>query len=214
MQSFGLIGGIGSGKSTVAAMFCRLGTACIDADQIGHEVLLLPAVQIALRRRWGDAVFAPDGKPDRRSIAALVFGDTEKARQELEFLTNLSHPLIAEEVQRKMREFDVSEKKWFLFDAPLLLEAGWDTLVEHIIFVAAPREVRLNRVLLRGWTEAEFEAREKAQLSIEEKRRRADSIIDNSGTPDETLEQLERFLRARSSCTPPNLRRPGHVGGI
>ncbi len=190
MHSFGLLGGIGSGKSAVAEMFCRLGAFRIDADQIGHEILLLPEIKDSIRKRWGGHVFDDQGLPDRRRIAALVFSGTEEGRRELEFLKSLTHPLITEEMQRAVRQAKAPN---VLFDAPLLLEAGWGHLVDIIIFVEAPREMRLSRVLRRGWTEAEFDAREHVQLSLETKRARARFCIDNSGSLDATFDQVKEF---------------------
>ena len=82
-----------------------------------------------------------------------------------------------------------------MLDAPLLLEAGWDRLCDALVFVEVPRELRLSRALARGWSEEEFAAREVAQESLDLKRSRADAIIDNSGSPEETRRQVERSWR-------------------
>jgi dephospho-CoA kinase len=76
-----------------------------------------------------------------------------------------------------------------VLDAALMIEAGWDQLCDHLVFVEASREQRLQRALERGWTESEFQRREATQLPLDVKRARADSIIDNSGTLRETLQQ-------------------------
>ena len=80
-----------------------------------------------------------------------------------------------------------------VLDAPLILEAGWDKLCEKLVFVDAPPEVRLARALARGWNEEDFAARQAAQESLDLKRRRADVIIDNSGSPQRTEAQVEHF---------------------
>ena len=190
MTTLALIGGIGSGKSTVAEMFCQLGALRIDADDIGHDVLLRADVQAEIRRRWGEKAFDATGRPDRRKIAAIVFGPSERSSQELVFLQSITHPRIADEVRKQLRQFSSSRQQHILFDAPLLLEAGWERLVDRIVFVDAPRPVRLRRVLERGWTESEWDAREKAQLDLEIKRRHADFFVDNSGSPAKTLEHV------------------------
>ena len=191
MKIIGIIGGIGSGKSTAAEQFRQLGAAVIDADDIGHQVLLLPDVKEAVRQRWGQTVFDSDGEIDRRALAAVVFTD----EKELAYLKSLTHPLIAEEVHRQQEEHKQNDVPFCLLDAPLLLESGWDHLVDQIIFVSAPAEVRWNRVKNRGWTETEWKQRESAQFSVEEKSRRADVVLDNSGDAEHLRTQIETLVR-------------------
>ena len=83
-----------------------------------------------------------------------------------------------------------------VLDAPLLLEAGWDKLCDRLVFVEAPREVRLSRALGRGWSKEDFAAREEAQESLDSKRQRADVVVDNSGSPEHTQAQIERFWQS------------------
>ena len=83
-----------------------------------------------------------------------------------------------------------------VLDAPLLLESGWDTICERLMFVAAPRQTRLERVLARGWSKEDFVAREAAQESLDSKRKRADVEIDNSGSPEQTRAQVEHFWQS------------------
>ncbi len=80
-----------------------------------------------------------------------------------------------------------------MLDAPLLLEAGWDKFCDTLVFVDAPRELRLARALARGWSEEDFAAREGVQESLDWKRRRADVVVDNSGSPEQTRSQVERL---------------------
>jgi dephospho-CoA kinase len=82
-----------------------------------------------------------------------------------------------------------------VLDAPVMLEAGWNNVCDRLVYVDAPREVRLARVAQRGWTADQVSAREKAQLSPEEKARRADAIIDNGGSPDQTTLEVEELLK-------------------
>lgn len=197
MLIIGLLGGIGSGKSTVADMFRELGAVNIDADRIGHQILLQADVKASARQRWGEDVFDARGELDRRKLAGRVFADpddrTAGGARELQFLKSLTHPLIGKEIERQVREFQELDKPLVVFDAPLLLEANWDPIVDQTVFVDAPRPIRLARVLHRGWTESEFDAREAAQLGVEEKRLRADWIVDNAGSLDATLDQVREI---------------------
>ena len=134
MQTIGIIGGIGSGKSTVAELFRQAGVAVIAADDIGHQVLLLPKVKDAIRNRWGSAVFDNESNEiDRKKLAAIVFAD----EMELAYLKNLTHPLIAEEVHRQRKELEQNGTRLCLLDAPLLLESGLEHLADVIVFVFA-----------------------------------------------------------------------------
>lgn len=191
MKLLGIIGGIGSGKSTVSALFQQWGATVISADDIGHQILRLPHVKETVRERWGTAVFGEDSEIDRRRLATLVFAD----ENELSYLKSLTHPLIAEEVDRQRREHEQSGVQLCLLDAPLLLESGWNSIVDMIIFVSAPAAERWNRVKNRGWTEKEWKQRESVQCSIEEKSNRAKVVIDNSGDRDHLWTQIERLVR-------------------
>jgi len=191
MKILGIIGGIGSGKSTVAELFRQAGAAVIAADDIGHQVLLLPKVKATIKERWGQAVFA-DGEIDRKTLAAIVFADDN----ELAYLQNLTHPLIAEEVHRQRREHEQNGVQLCLLDAPLLLESGWEHLVDVIVFVSAPPEVRLERVKGRGWSEEEWRRREAAQLPVEEKSRRANVTLNNSGDAENLKMQVESLVQS------------------
>jgi dephospho-CoA kinase len=190
MKILGIIGGIGSGKSTASALFQQSGAAVICADDIGHQVLLLPSVKKAVQERWGSAVFGKDGEIDRRTLAACVFAD----EKELIYLKALTHPLIAEEVHRQRQEHERNGVQLCLLDAPLLLEAGWDHLVDMIIFIEVPAAIRWHRVKSRGWSETEWRQREAVQLSVEEKKRRANVVLDNSGDTEHLRAQVVAFL--------------------
>ena len=191
MKIFGIIGGIGSGKSTASALFQQWEAAIISADEIGHQVLLLPEVKRTVQQRWGLAVFGEDGEVDRRKLAAVVFAD----ERELAYLKSLTHPLITEETHRQRTEHQQRGVRLCLLDAPLLLESGWEHFVDRVIFISAPAEERWNRVNNRGWSETEWRQREMAQLSVEEKARRANVVLDNSGSIDHLKTQIEALVR-------------------
>jgi dephospho-CoA kinase len=196
VQVIGLVGGVASGKSLVARQLVELGAGWLDADRAGHEVLELEEVKQAIRGRWGDEVFAPDGRVSRPAIGRRVFGDSTDAVADRRFLERLTHPRIGEIMGRQAATLEEEGKQALVLDAPLLMEAGWDEFCDKTLFVDCPREVRLQRARGRGWSDAEFAAREAAQESLDVKRKRADVVLDNSGSPESTREQVESFWRS------------------
>jgi len=165
----------------------------LDADRAGHEALRTPCVEAAARRRWGDDIFGPDGKIDRKRLARIVFEPGEKAEHERKRLEQLTHPILADSLRRQAEAFAAEGRRAAVLDAALLIEAGWNKLCDKIVFVDVPKNVRLARALERGWSEAEFEAREQAQADLDRKRAKADAVIDNSGPPEKTKMQIEKF---------------------
>ena len=193
MRIIGILGGVASGKSTVADQFARLGAGVLDADRAGHEVLRLPAIEAAARKQWGATVFGPEGQIDRAKLARVVFAAGTKGQRERACLERLTHPEIARLLRGQAEKLAATGVAWAVLDAPLLLEAGWDKLCDKMVFIEVPRETRLKRALDRGWNEEDFAAREGVQESLEHKRERADVIIDNSGSPQRTQAQVEQF---------------------
>jgi dephospho-CoA kinase len=199
MKVIGILGGVASGKSLVARELARLGAGVLDADRAGHEALRMPQIEAAARERWGEAVFGPDGRIDRARLARIVFADPPDGPPERSYLEGLSHPEIARLLAREAQRLEASGVAVAVLDAPLLLEAGWDKLCDTLVFVHAPEGLRRSRALARGWSEAEFAARQNAQRPPEAKRGRADLVIDNSGSPQETRRQVERLWHSLRS---------------
>jgi len=189
----GVVGGIASGKSLVTGQLESLGAGVIDADRLDHEALRLPDVKEKLRSRFGDSVFDRDNEISRAAVAKLVFGDAPEARENLSDLEKITHPTIAELAESRMRELADAGTRVVVLDAAVMIEAGWDRQCDRVIYVDAPRATRLARARSRGWSAEEFAHREAAQESLDVKRSRSDTVIDNSGTPQETLNQLQRF---------------------
>ncbi len=167
----------------------------LDADRVGHAVLRLPEVESAARRRWGEGLFGPDGHVDRTRLARLVFAPAPAGPSQRRFLESLTHPEIGRRLARELAALG-PEVPLAVLDAALIFEAGWDKLCGKLVFVDVPREVRLCRALARGWNEQDFAAREDAQESLDLKRRRADVVIDNSGSPDHTQSQIDRLWQS------------------
>jgi dephospho-CoA kinase len=193
MKTLGLLGGVASGKTLVASKLQDLGAAILDADRTGHEVLRMPQVKEAARRRWGDSIFRADGEIDRKRLAAIVFARTDTGRAELAFLEKLTHPEIGRRLREELNDLAGKGVEVAVLDAPVMLKAGWDQFCDQIWFIDAPYEVRLARAKSRGWSEEEFRARELAQEPIERKRELADLVLDNSGDMEYTHRQIERF---------------------
>ncbi|HUE72433.1 MAG TPA: dephospho-CoA kinase [Pirellulaceae bacterium] len=194
MKVFGLVGGVSSGKSLVAACFRELGAMVLDGDKAGHEVLTEPAVIEQLRQRWGDGILSVDGSVSRRTVAKIVFA--KGGAEELSFLEGISHPRIEAKFRTGVDAArQAGNLRAVVLDAALLFDGGWDKLCDVVIFVSVPREIRLKRALARGWTEGDLIAREAVQLPLDEKRHRSGYVIDNSGTPDETRVQVAEFWR-------------------
>jgi dephospho-CoA kinase len=195
----GLIGGIGGGKSSVAAVFENRGAVVIDADVVGHELLNDPRVRSQIVDRFGTVVLsektAEPGLPsaiDRQALGAIVFAEPV-ARRDLE---SILHPRMRawfEAVIQRQAACQTTEKSVVVLDAAILLEAGWDDLCDLIVFVDAPRDERMRRVQeQRGWSQGVFEAREAAQWPCDLKRRRADLLITNDTGVDGLIQQVQR----------------------
>lgn len=196
MIVIGITGGVASGKSVVAQSLEDLGARAIRADQEGHAVLELAEVQQILRQSWGDDIFRADQTIDRAAIARRVFAPPPDGPRELAFLEQVTHPRIEQRLRallRDARRAATSER--IALDAALLHEAGWAKYCDWILFVDSPEQPRRERAARRGWSAADFAAREAAQWPLERKRRLADVVMTNSGTLPELWEQVTAFWR-------------------
>ncbi len=191
MHVIGILGGVAGGKSLVARLLTRLGAGLLDADRAGHEVLRIPQIEAAARERWGGKVFGPDNRIDRARLAQVVFAPPPEGPRERRYLEQLTHPEIGRLLRGQADVLAASGTAVAALDAPLLLEAGWDKLCRRLVFVDAPRQERLVRAMARGWSEEDFAAREGVQESLDFKRGRADVVVDNSGSPEQTEAQVE-----------------------
>ncbi len=197
MVIIGLVGGVASGKSSVAAMFQKCAAnqdgstvPIIDADAIGHRVLRERAVIASAVDRWGDRVVTPDGAIDRQQIARIVFGANRPA--DLDFWQRVTHPRIGQKIQDEIDHYRqvIPRPIALILDAALLFEAGWDRACDQVIFVDAPKNVRKKRARDRGWSAAQFAAREAAQIPVDQKRARCQLVIDNSGMMEQTYKRV------------------------
>ena len=188
----GILGGVGSGKSSVARQVS--GAVVIDADRIGHELLGSQAVRDQIVGEFGESILTADGTIDRSQLAELVFGPDEDAHNHRETLENILHPEIRRVAEHQIRSVPTGTK-CVIVDAALLLEAGWKDVCDAIVFVDTPLSVRQSRVAeTRGWNSAELERRERSQMSLKEKRRHADLIVDNSASLIDAGSTLDSWL--------------------
>ncbi|MCX8071202.1 MAG: dephospho-CoA kinase [Candidatus Binatia bacterium] len=193
MKVIGLTGGIGSGKSTAAAILQQLGAAVIDADKVAHELYApgTPGWQ-AVVAAFGREIVGADEQIDRKKLAAIVFADPN-ARQRLE---RIMHPLVTEEIRRRLAALRArGEKPLVVLEAALLLEAGWHELVDQVWLVTAPANVVVERLQQqRAMAPDDIEARRRAQMSDDVRRAYAHVVVENSGSLDELRRQLEVAL--------------------
>lgn len=188
----GIIGSIGAGKSVVSEELARRGGALIVADALGHEGLRQPAIKAEVVARWGSDLLRPDGEIDRRKLGAIVFADA-KERIALE---GIQFPYIGRRVREEIDKAQSTPSTHFVvLDAAVLLEAGWRDVCDFIVFVDAPREVRLERLQTnRKWTESELENRERSQMPLEEKRRAANAVLINAGSLESIVKKVEELI--------------------
>ena len=188
----GVTGTIGTGKSTVARMFAKLGAFVIDHDKISREVVEpgKPAWQTIVDF-FGDTVLNSDRSINRQALAGIVFSDPAK----LQKLNSIVHPAVFEEDQRLVEERKrIDPDGLIIKDVPLLLEVGPDIahmLVEKIIVVFASPDVQLKRLISRGMPEEDARNRIRTQLPVSEKTGYADFVVDNDGTLDDTMHRVK-----------------------
>ncbi|MDB5388277.1 MAG: Dephospho-CoA kinase [Planctomycetaceae bacterium] len=188
----GVVGGIGSGKSFFAQTLAKQkNVVIVDADVVGHRLLLRPEIRQRIRERFGDEVFAADGSIQRRSLAKMVFGDSPEQVRSKADLEAIVHPPLAAELQQQITAAQAAGcADAIILDAAILLEAGWRDFCDAVVMIEVSPEIRLQRVQAnRGWTEAEFRAREGNQLSVEQKRAAADYVVVNNGNRDSAAEK-------------------------
>ena len=190
MKLDGLTGGVGSGKSTVAAVLRELGAEVVDADEASHAVYEpgTPGFD-AVVREFGDE-FVRDGRIDRKRLGELVFKDSD-ARQRLNAIV---HPLVRDWMAARTAEAVERGANVVVQDVPLLFENGLERLFPTVVLVWVPEEAQVERLVNgRGFTRERAREVIAAQMPIDEKRARAQHVVDNSGTAEFTRAQVERL---------------------
>lgn len=177
----GLTGTIASGKSTALACFEQLGACVISADKLVHELYHVPQVRAQLEQWFGSA--------ERAQVAKAVFSSAQDRKKVEEFL----HPLVW---QRALEQAAKAPQQWVVFEAPLLLEVGWEARTDLTLLVVANPKTLDARLKARGLSRAAYERRRKWQLPEEEKIRRADIVIFNRGSKQELCAKIKRLYEA------------------
>jgi len=192
MLVVGLTGGIASGKSTVSRYLAERGAAIIDADQLSRALVVpgSPALQ-EIAACFGAEILDSSGALDRKKLAQRIFNSA----LEREMLNSILHPRIKNKTEELIRVYQNEGKvPLIVVDAPLLLETGMQSLVDEVWVVAVPEDIQVERLMERdGISRPEAEARLNSQMPLQEKIRRADRVIDNSGSVEETVKNLDRL---------------------
>ena len=189
----GIMGGIASGKSTVAAELAKLGCAVIDADVIAKQFLLDEEIKKQLRQKFGDDVFNDHGQIDRKKLAKKVF----TCRQTVEMANSIIHPPVLHKVEKLIADYQLEQGiKAIVLDIPLLVESGWEKRCDKLIFIDCCERIRLKRAEKRGVFDVnELKKRENFQISLDNKRKIANYIIENNDLS-ELIKQIGNIFPA------------------
>ena len=202
MITIGLTGGIASGKSTVSGELSRQGVPIFDADQNARDAVAKGSKGLAMVvEAFGNEYLTVEGELNRPKVSELVFRD----KQALKTLEGILHKIVWENAEGFLQAQREQGTKLAVLDVPLLIETGWHKQVDKVWLVAVSRQQQIERAMLRsGMTEAEVVARINSQMSLEEKRKYADVVLDNSGSLEQTLAQvqgeLKKLLGDASGC--------------
>lgn len=191
----GIVGGIGSGKSTVTKSLAeRAGYVRLDGDAAGHAVLRDESVREALTNRFGTGILDEDGEIQRSKLAGEVFGPTPQHTNNRKFLESLTHPRIRENFLAQIDGWQQSPEplQAILLDAAVLLESGWRDVCDGLVFVDVPDDLRWERIRdTRNWTKEEWHRRERNQMPLPEKRTAAGAVVSNAQPLQEAVEELQ-----------------------
>lgn len=204
MNILGLTGSFGSGKSTVAAFFRELGLTVIDADRIARDVVE-PGREAhrQIVEAFGEGVLLPDGGLDRVKVARMVFRDAALR----ETLERIIHPQVRRAEHEQIEKARQAGEALIVLDVPLLFESGLNTECDWTCVVTVDPQKRLERLKKNGLDETQVEQRLRAQMSQEEKVQKADFVIDNSGTLEQTRQQavglIDTLTSLAGATTPP-----------
>lgn len=200
MITLGLTGGIACGKSTVSSYLRELGAPIVDADAIAIALAAKgqPIYNAFVEHFGPEIALLEDGSLNRAAIGEMVFRDAEERR----WMDSVTHPIIKGEVENHLRRLAEQGAEIAVIDVPLLFEVGWEDICDGVWVVSVSPQVQLERLIKRnGLSEQLARDRINSQMSLAEKSRLADRVIDNSGTNEETrslvLEAWERLNAAK-----------------
>nr|WP_315019532.1 dephospho-CoA kinase [uncultured Aminipila sp.] len=194
MKIIGLTGGIGSGKSTVSNYLLQKGYPIIDADKIARE-MVRPDSEILFKLVdcFGNNILNQDGSLNRKSLATIAFSSKEQKGK----LDNIMLNEIVRNILKEIEFYNKEGKELIFIDAPLLFETGLDKKSQETWVVDATDEIRIERVVKRdGLTREEVLARVEKQMSRDEQQKRASFVLNNSTTPEDLYEQIDKLLKS------------------
>ncbi|WP_432749169.1 dephospho-CoA kinase [Pediococcus pentosaceus] len=185
----GLTGGIAMGKTTISQFLKSKVIPVVDADQIAHEILTVDEVKVKLMDTFGESILDKNQNIDRRKLGPIVFND----QRQLEKLNIIVQPYIRTEIVRQLDNFSAS--KVVVLDAPVLFEQGYEKMVDYLMVIKTSAQIQVERLMQRdSLNEIDAQKRIQAQMPIEEKVKKADIVIDTSGTIEETRSQVVKWL--------------------
>ena len=194
-MKIGLTGSIACGKSTVSQYLRQLGHAVVDADAISHALTAPGGKALPLlREAFGDAVFDGDSL-NRRALGSIVFADGGKRAR----LNAILHPMIISSIQEELHALDAAGRLVF-GDVPLLFECAMESMFDQVWVVSVSEDIQLERLMTRdGLSRQEALDRIRSQMPLEEKRQRADAVIDSSGSVEQTRKQIDALIALSAS---------------
>lgn len=185
----GLTGGIAMGKTTISQFLKSKAIPVVDADQIAHEILTVDEVKVKLMDTFGESILDKNQNIDRRKLGPIVFND----QRQLEKLNIIVQPYIRTEIASQLDTFSAS--KVVVLDAPVLFEQGYEKMVDYLMVIKTSAQIQVERLMQRdSLNEIDAQKRIQAQMPIEEKVKKADIVIDTSGTIEETRSQVVKWL--------------------
>ncbi|MEZ0323557.1 MAG: dephospho-CoA kinase [Hydrogenothermaceae bacterium] len=189
MKVIGLTGGIATGKSTVEEIFKKLGCYVIDADKVVHNLYKDESIKRKIKNLFSEEVFDEYGEIDRKKLAHIVFKDSSKRK----LLENLIHPEVNKFIEKWVEDIGQKDQNAIVIvSVPLMIETGSYKKYDKIILVYASKDLQLERLIKKGYTQEEALSRINAQMDIEEKLKYADYVIYNT----KSLEDLEKEVIA------------------
>ncbi|WP_010272016.1 dephospho-CoA kinase [Paenibacillus senegalensis] len=192
----GLTGGIASGKSTVSKLLADRGAIIVDADQIAREVVLPGTPLLSeVAQTFGEEILLADGSLNRKKLGSIVFSDEAKRKK----LESMLHPAIRKLMRERMEDAEAAQPdKLVVVDIPLLYESDLAHLFEEVIVVYVPVEIQIERLMSRdGLSQEQALQRIETQMPIELKKQKADVVIDNSGSLEQTARQIEEYMQGK-----------------
>ncbi len=190
----GILGGIGSGKSSVAAEFAKLGCAVIDADRIAHQLLDTEKIARQIRDAFGAEVFDADGRVNCSALGDRTFESSENVAK----INDILHPEILIKCRQLIAEYNNADIKAIILDLPLLVEVGWDKKCDILIFIDCPERIRTQRTAKNGHLSKKLlKKRENFQISLDNKLKIAHYTINNHSDLSVLAEQVVRIFSIR-----------------